>query len=128
MKSNFIDWLREKEITEAVKDKQFKIVINDEEYTVIRDKHLTQKRNGVPKPKDFNMSKQKYEVALQNLDKINIKEPFSFTWRVNNKSNIISASIKDKTITIFGAIMNSDKPEEKLYSDVTNRASIQAPK
>ena len=128
MKYNFREWLSEKELNEAVKDKQFKIVINDIEYTVIRDNHLIQKRKGDPKSKDFKMTKNKYQEVLQNLDKINIEEPFSFTWTINNKSNIISASLKNKIITIFGAIMNSDKPEEKLYSDVTNRASIQAPK
>ena len=128
MKYNFREWLVEKELNEVVKDKQFKIIINNIEYTVIRDNHLTQKRKGDPKPKDFKMTKNKYQEVLQNLDKINIEEPFSFTWTINNKSNIISASIKDKTITIFGAIMNSDKSEEKLYSDVTNRASILAPK
>ena len=128
MKYNFREWLVEKELNEVVKDKQFKIIINNIEYTVIRDNHLTQKRKGDLKPKDFKMTKNKYQEVLQNLDKINIEEPFSFTWTINNKSNIISASIKDKTITIFGAIMNSDKSEEKLYSDVTNRASILAPK
>ena len=61
------------------------------------------------------------------LDKINVNEPFSFTWKEKGKSYIISADLKGSTITVFGAIMNSSDSEDKLYPSVTNRANVEAP-
>ena len=111
-------------LIESVKEVEFDININSKIYTVVRNKHLIDKRSGDPKPKDFKMSKSKYEKVLVYIDKINIAEPFSFTWKDNNKSNIISAYLKGSKIFVFGAIMNSTKDEDKLYPDVTNRYSI----
>lgn len=125
MKFNFREWL--KELNEAVKEKQFKINVYNKEYTVVRDEHLIKKRKGDPKPKDFKMTKKKYEIIFHNLDKINVNEPFSFTWKEKGKSYIISADLKGSTITVFGAIMNSSDSEDKLYPSVTNRANVEAP-
>ncbi len=113
MEYNFIEWLR---LNEDVKEK---------EYTVIKDKHLRQKRAGDNKPKDFKMSKAKYEKLFNNIDKIDITIPFSFTWTdSNNKSNIISAELMGNEIIVFGAIMNSTLKETQLYPLVKNRVSV----
>lgn len=109
---------------EAVKEKQFKINIDSVEYTVIRDSHLLQKRNGDVKPKDFRMSKTKYAQVLSHIDKVDTSKSFSFTWYENGKSNIISAELKGNNIKIFGAIMNSSKDAKDLYPRVTNRYHI----
>ena len=121
MKYSFIEWLR---LNEDVKEKEFKITIKNIEYTVIRDKHLRQKRNGDNKPKDFKMSKAKYEKLFNNIDKIDTTIPFSFTWTDNNKSNIISAELVGVKIVVFGAIMNSALKETQLYPLVKNRISV----
>lgn len=62
MKSDFITYLQ---LNEAVKDKVFNVDINGVEYTIDRRGHLLQKRSGDNKPKDFNMSKDKYRRAIE---------------------------------------------------------------
>ena len=124
MKSDFITYLR---LNEAVKDKVFTIDIDDVEYTVDRRGHLLQKRAGDYKPKDFNMSKDKYRRAIEQAlnSNLNLNKAFSLTWSNNGKNNILSLIMKDnKTFSIFGAIMNSSEPEESLYKADTQRLKI----
>ena len=125
MKSDFITYLR---LNEAVKDKVFTIDIDDVEYTVDRRGHLLQKRAGDYKPKDFNMSKDKYRRAIEQALKstLNLRKSFSLI-RVspNGKNNILSMILKNNNIfSVFGAIMNSSDPEESLYKSATQRLKI----
>ena len=115
------------ELIESVKDFEFNIEINGITYKVIRDRHLTQKRAGDNKPKDFNMSKDKYKKAIEQAlnSKLNLNKSFSLTWNSNGKNNILSLIMKDeKTFSVFGAIMNSSDPEESLYKSATQRLKI----
>ena len=124
MKSDFITYLR---LNEAVKDKVFNIDIDNVEYTVDRRGHLLQKRAGDNKPKDFNMSKDKYKRAIEQAlnSNLNLNKSFSLIWSNNGKNNILSLIMKDnKTFSIFGAIMNSSEPEESLYKADTQRLKI----
>lgn len=124
MKYDFITYLR---LNEAVKDKVFNISIDSIEYTVDRRGHLLQKRTGDNKPKDFNMSKDKYRRAIEQAlnSNLNLNKSFSLTWYNNDKNNILSLIMKDnRTFSVFGAIMNSSEPEESLYKAVTQRLKI----
>ena len=115
------------DLIEAVKDFEFDILIDETKYKVIRDRHLTQKRAGDNKPKDFNMSKDKYKKAIEQAlnSKLNLNKSFSLTWNSNGKNNILSLIMKDeKTFSVFGAIMNSSDPEESLYKSATQRLKI----
>lgn len=112
---------------EAVKDTQFKIVIDEKEYTVIRDSHLLQKRKGDAKPKDFNMSKSKYEKIFQaalssNMD---LNKAFSIEWQSSNgKFNIISSILIGTNFEVFGAIMNASRDSSKLYPVAKQRLNL----
>ena len=124
MKYDFITYLR---LNEAVKDKVFNVFIDGIEYTVDRRGHLLKKRTGDNKPKDFNMSKDKYKKAIEQAlnSKLNLNKSFSLTWNSNGKNNILSLIMKDeKTFSVFGAIMNSSDPEESLYKSATQRLKI----
>lgn len=124
MKYDFITYLR---LNEAVKDKVFNISIDSIEYTVDRRGHLLQKRAGDNKPKDFNMSKDKYRRAIEQAlnSNLNLNKSFSLTWSNNDKNNILSLIMKDnRTFSVFGAIMNSSEPEESLYKAATQRLKI----
>jgi hypothetical protein len=125
MQSDFIRWLR---LNEAVKEQVFEILIDNQEYTVDRRGHLLQKRTGDNKPKDFNMSKDKYKRAIEQALKstLNLRKSFSLIWvSPNGKNNILSMILKNNnTFSVFGAIMNSSDPEESLYKSATQRLKI----
>ena len=120
MKYSFKEYLS---INESVKEKIFTININDINYIIDRRGQLLTKRKGDNKPKDFKMSKEKYKKVIQqalNSD-LDLTKSFSLTWEDKGKSNILSLIMKDNnTFSIFGAIMNSDKPEEELYKARNN--------
>lgn len=114
-------------INESVKEKIFTITINDINYTIDRRGHLLTKRKGDNKPKDFKMSKEKYKKAIQQAleSDLDLTKSFSLTWEDNGKNNIISLIMKDSnTFSIFGAIMNSEKPEDELYKAAEQRLKI----
>ena len=126
MKSSIRGWI---DMNEAVKENIFNISINDKEYTVDRRGHLLQKREGDKKPKDFNMSKEKYRKAIEQALNSNLllNKSFSLIWTSpNGKNNIISLVMKNdnKTFSVFGAIMNSGDPEDTLYKSATQRLKI----
>lgn len=124
MKYSFREHLQ---VLEAVKDKTFDIKVDGIVYKVIRDNHLLSKRKGDNKPKDFKMSKEKYKKLITNVlnSNLNLEKPISVTWIDNGKSNVISLDMKDSnTFSIFGAIMNSDKPEDELYKAAEQRLKI----
>lgn len=114
-------------INESVKEKIFTVNINDINYVIDRRGHLLTKRKGDNKPKDFKMSKEKYKKAIQqalNSD-LDLTKSFSLTWEDKGKNNILSLIMKDNnTFSIFGAIMNSDKPEDELYKAAEQRLKI----
>lgn len=125
MKYSFIEYLR---LTEAVKEKQFSININNDFYLVSRESHIFDKRGNDNKPRDFKMSKSKYqcvfETFLNSNHNINLKKPVTITWEDDNgKMNAISANINlvTKILAVFGAIMNASKDHKTLYSDIKNR-------
>ncbi len=124
MKYSFREYLS---INESVKEKIFTININDINYVIDRRGHLLTKRKGDNKPKDFKMSKEKYKKAIQqalNSD-LDLTKSFSLTWEDKGKNNILSLIMKDNnTFSIFGAIMNSDKPEDELYKAAEQRLKI----
>lgn len=124
MKYSFKEYLS---INESVKEKIFTININDINYIIDRRGHLLTKRKGDNKPKDFKMSKEKYKKAIQqalNSD-LDLTKSFSLTWEDKGKNNILSLIMKDNnTFSIFGAIMNSDKPEDELYKAAEQRLKI----
>ena len=124
MKYSFREYLS---INESVKEKIFTININDIYYVIDRRGHLLTKRKGDNKPKDFKMSKEKYKKAIQqalNSD-LDLTKSFSLTWEDKGKNNILSLIMKDNnTFSIFGAIMNSDKPEDELYKAAEQRLKI----
>ena len=131
MKYNFREWLLEKELNEVLKDKQFNIVINNEEYILSREAHLFHKTRSDNKPKDFKMTKTKYSNVLNAFinseHNINLKKPITITWEENGKNNAISvnADLKNKKFEVFGAIMSStSKDLKKLYADAQNRFHI----
>ncbi len=111
---------------ESIKEFEFVITIDDIEYKVIRDWHLTQKRTGDNKPKDYNMSKAKYTRIFEQALKSNmdLSKPFSITWSSNNKNNIISAVMKKGIFEVFGAIMNSKIDAQKLYKVALQRLHL----
>ena len=124
MKYSFREYLL---INESVKEKIFTITINDFNYTIDRRGHLLTKRKGDNKPKDFKMSKEKYKKLIISVlnSNLNLEKPISVTWTDNGKSNVISLDMKDSNIfSIFGAIMNSDKPEDELYKAAEQRLKI----
>lgn len=125
MQSDFIRWLR---LNEAVKDQVFEVLIDNQEYTVDRRGHLLQKRTGDKKPKDFNMSKEKYKRDIEQALKstLNLRKSFSLIWvSSNGKNTILSMILKNNnTFSVFGAIMNSSDPEESLYKSATQRLKI----
>lgn len=114
-------------INESVKEKIFTISINDINYVIDRRGHLLTKRKGDNKPKDFKMSKEKYKKAIQQAleSDLDLTKSFSLTWSDKGKNNILSLIMKDNnTFSIFGAIMNSDKPEDELYKAAEQRLKI----
>lgn len=129
MQSKFRKWL---EINEAIKDRVFKIIILNEEYIVSRESHIFDKRGNDNKPRDFNMSKGKYqkvfELFLNSQNSVNMKKPVTITWEDSNgKYNALSANInhQKKLIAVFGAIMNAKVSDpNKLYFDAKNRYHI----
>lgn len=125
MKYNILEELLS--VNEAVKDIQFKITIDAKDYIVIRDSHLLQKRKGDPKPKDFNMSKSKYQKLFTEALKsnMNLNKAFSVEWQSNNgKYNIISAILVNDTFEVFGAIMSSKTDSGKLYPVAKQRLNL----
>lgn len=124
MKYSFIEYLR---LNEAVKDNVFTVNIDDIDYIIDRRGHLLKKRTGDNKPKDFNMSKDKYKRAIEQAlnSNLNLTKSFSLTWSSNGKNNILSLIMKNNnTFSVFGAIMNSSDPEESLYKSATQRLKI----
>ena len=124
MKYSFREYLL---IYESVKEKIFTITINDINYTIDRRGHLLTKRKGDNKPKDFKMSKEKYKKAIQQAleSDLDLTKSFSLTWSDKGKNNILSLIMKDNnTFSIFGAIMNSEKPEDELYKAAEQRLKI----
>ncbi len=128
MKYSFIEYLR---LNEAIKEKQFNIEINDEFYLVSRESHIFDKRGNDNKPRDFKMSKSKYqyifEIFINSNHNLNLKKPVTITWEdTNGKMNAISANINlvTKILAVFGAIMNASKDHKLLYSDIKNRFHI----
>lgn len=131
MKYSFVEYLR---LNEAVKEKVFKITIDNIEYTVSREPHIFDKRGNDNKPRDFSMSKTKYKLVLekflnayQSINTINTKKPITITWEDNNKFSAISANINvnSKLVSVFGAIMNSNTSDpNKLYVDAKNRIHL----
>ena len=132
MQYNFIEYLR---LNEAVKEKVFKITINDSEYTISRESHIFDKRGNDNKPRDFSMSKTKYQTVLEKflsmyilVNVVNIKKPVTITWEdKNNKNNAFSANINltSNLISVFGAIMNSNTSDPvKLYVNAKNRIHL----
>ena len=132
MQYNFIEYLR---LNEAVKEKVFKITIYGSEYTIPRESHIFDKRGNDNKPRDFSMSKTKYQTVLEkflnmyiSVNTVNIKKPVTITWEdKNSKNNAISANINltSNLISIFGAIMNSNTPDpSKLYVNAKNRLHL----
>lgn len=114
-------------INESVKDIRFKIIVDSKEYTVIRDSHLLQKRKGDAKPKDFNVSKSKYQKLFTEALKsnMNLNKAFSIEWQSNNgKYNIISAILVKDVFEVFGAIMNTSKDSSKLYPVAKQRLNL----
>lgn len=132
MKYNFREWLREKELNESIKERIFKLNINDIEYTIFRDDHLFDNSRGDNKPKDSNMSKNKYQNVFNTFfnteHNLKLNKTITVTWESqNNKNNALSFGLAPKTklITVFGAIMNGkSKDPSKLYSSVTNRIHL----
>ncbi len=115
------------ELIESVKDFEFDIEINEIPYKVIRDRHLTQKRAGDNKPKDFNMSKSKYTKLFDEAlnSRMDLTKAFSVTWASGNgRNNIISAVLKGTNFEVFGAIMNSTIDADKLYKAALQRIHI----
>ena len=132
MQYNFIEYLR---LNEVVKEKVFKITINGSEYTISRESYIFDKRGNDNKPRDFSMSKIKYQAVLEKflniyttVNTINIKKPVTITWEdKNNKNNAISANINltSNLISVFGAIMNSSNSDpSKLYAGAQNRLHL----
>lgn len=131
MQYSFIEYLR---LNEAVKEKVFKLIIDDIEYTISRGSHLFDKRGNDNKPRDFSMSKSKYHLVLEKflsayqlIPSVNINKPVTMTWEDNGKFSAISANInlKTKLVSVFGAIMNSNNSDpSKLYVDAKNRIHL----
>ena len=132
MEYSFIEYLR---LNEAVKEKVFKLSIDNIEYTISRESHIFDKRGNDNKPRDFSMSKTKYQLVLEKfltmfttVNTINIKKPVTITWEdKNGKNNAISANINltSNLISIFGAIMNSNTSDpSKLYVNAKNRLHL----
>ena len=126
MKSSLRMWI---DMNEAVKENIFTVVINDTDYIIDRRGHLLQKRDGDKKPKDFNMSKEKYRKAIEQALNSNmvLTKSFSLIWTSSNgKTNILSLVMKpdNKTFSVFGAIMNSSNQEDALYKSATQRLKI----
>ena len=132
MEYSFIEYLR---LNEAVKEKVFKLSIDNIEYIISRESHIFDKRGNDNKPRDFSTSKIKYQAVLEKflniyttVNTINIKKPVTITWEdKNDKFNAISANINltSNLISVFGAIMNSNTPDpSKLYVNAKNRLHL----
>lgn len=132
MEYSFREWMI---INEAVKEKVFKLSIYNIEYTISRESHIFDKRGNDNKPRDFSMSKTKYQLVLEKflnmittVNTINIKKPVTITWEdKNGKNNAISANINltSNLISVFGAIMNSSNSDpSKLYAGAQNRLHL----
>lgn len=115
MPFSFIDILNEANLPQF-----FDIEINGEIFKIIRDDHLLEIRKGENKPKDFKMSKNKYQklISLTLNYKTNLLT--CFIWGKDGKFNGISIIKTDNKIRIIGAIMNAKK-EESIYPKAKNR-------
>lgn len=100
-------------LLEAVKEKTFNI----KNGTVIRAYHLRTKRVNDNKPKDFAMTKTKYEkVIMLSLEKMTDDGVYSIEWTLNDKKSVISLKKDADTFIVFGAIMNAKLSDSPLYS------------
>lgn len=124
MKSNIlIEWRLF--LTESKLPQIFKLKINTKEYNIIRDYHVSTPRSNSKIPRDSGMSKSKYSIILElAFDKMINDGVYSITWTTNNKNNIISLTKKDYNINIFGAIIKSETPIDKLYKKAEKRINL----
>ena len=118
--SSFIRWLFEATLPYTITTN-----IDGNDYKIIRTKHLIDKRDKDPKPKDYKMTKAKYQKLLElSLAKMTSNISYSVTWTYNNKSNVISWEKDDDKFYVFGAIMGSNGDYNKLYSKAQNRIHL----
>lgn len=76
-------------------------------------------------PRDAGMSMNKYKIIIEKALPHMIKDDvYSITWSSNNKNNIISLNKTGLTIEVFGAIIKSSDPIDKLYVKATNRINL----
>ena len=115
-----------RELIESVKQNQFNIIVDGKEYLIKRHFHVRDSRENSSLPRDYAMTKSKYaKVFSLSMNKIDKNKPYTITWSSNGKSNAISVEfINDTTISIFSAIMKSDKPESKLFAKYIDRISL----
>lgn len=101
--------------------REFEIEINDTKYIVKRTVHLTQFRKGDNKPRDFKMTKNKYQYVLSAaFNKIKDDKVTTITWVDKNKNNAIVISFKDNIFNIISAVHNSDKDRTKILDKSPN--------
>lgn len=111
-------------LCEKIREKLFKINISGNEFIIHRDQHVIDSRGNTKRSRDEYMSKNKYKIVLEaGIEHIDKNKPFTITWTTNNKNFAISGKFQGNSrILIFGAIMRSKTPPEKLYAKKgTNR-------
>lgn len=112
-------------VLESVNEKEFTILVDGKEILVKRDYHLRQNRNGDTKPKDFAMSKTKYQDLISRVFKdLTNGLNYTITWKNNGKSNAISLIKRGNEINIFACINNSNKNIDELYKAGTRRINL----
>lgn len=112
-------------INEATLPWSFKAEIKGVIYEIVRTQHLRDKRVNDSKPKDFKMSKAKYQRLFDlSMDNMTKNIAYTITWTFNNKSNAISLEKDGDKLYIFGSIMNSSSDYTKLYQKAQHRIHL----
>lgn len=103
----------------------FTVSISGVDYNIKREYHVRQPRGNMTFPRDAGMSMNKYKIIIEKALPHMIKDDvYSITWSSNNKNNIISLNKTGLTIEVFGAIIKSSDPIDKLYVKATNRINL----
>ena len=118
-RSSFRDYLNEW--------KKTPIIINANNYNIVRSFHVSQPRSTDSKvPRDGNLSKNKYIKLIQESSKfIDITKQFAIIFKDNEFYSGFTGETTGNNITIITAIFRQVKSANKLFKNVSNRYIIE---
>lgn len=106
-------------------NKDFILNITGVDFVIEREFHVRQPRGNTKFPRDAGMSMNKYRIILERaLPFMSKDDTYSITGSSNSKNNIISLTRIKNTFSVFGAIIKSEEPVDKLYKKAINRINL----